>query len=67
MQYSKRYGIIFLITKYGFVHLYDAELGTCIFMSRVSGETVFVTCEYETSGGILGVNRKGQVATCINF
>ncbi|CEH18551.1 clathrin heavy chain [Ceraceosorus bombacis] len=61
MQVSKRYGIVYLITKYGFIHLYDLESGTCIYMNRISGETIFVTAEHETTSGIIGINRKGQV------
>lgn len=30
-------------------------------MNRISSDTIFVTAPYETTGGILGVNRKGQV------
>ncbi|KAG0798102.1 hypothetical protein G6F22_004554 [Rhizopus arrhizus] len=61
MQISHKYGIIFLVTKMGYIHLYDLETGTCIFMNRISGETVFVTAEHEPSSGIIGVNKKGQV------
>ncbi|KAI8818504.1 uncharacterized protein EV422DRAFT_537294 [Fimicolochytrium jonesii] len=61
MQVSKKYDIIFLVTKYGFIHLYDLETGTCIYMNRISGDTIFVTAELESTGGIIGVNRKGQV------
>ena len=61
MQVSKRYGIVYLVTKYGFIHLYDLESGTCIYMNRISGETVFVTAEHESTSGIIGINRKGQV------
>jgi clathrin heavy chain len=61
MQVSSRYGIVFVVTKFGFVHLYDLETATCIYMNRISGETVFVTAEYEATHGIIGVNRKGQV------
>ena len=56
-----RYGIVYLVTKYGFIHLYDLETGTCVYMNRISGETIFVTCEHEATSGIIGVNRKGQV------
>lgn len=58
---STRYGIVYLVTKYGFIHLYDLETGTCVYMNRISGETIFVTCEHEATSGIIGVNRKGQV------
>lgn len=61
MQVSKAHGIIYLVTKYGFIHLYDLETGACVYMNRISGETIFVTAEHEASGGIIGVNKKGQV------
>ncbi|EON64991.1 clathrin, heavy polypeptide [Coniosporium apollinis CBS 100218] len=61
MQVSDKYKIIYLVTKYGFIHLYDLETGTCIFMNRISSETIFVTAPDEQSLGIVGVNRKGQV------
>ncbi|KAI8807650.1 hypothetical protein BJ742DRAFT_811431 [Cladochytrium replicatum] len=60
-QVSKKYGIIFVVTKYGFIHLYDLETGACIFMNRISGDTIFTTTELEATSGIIGVNRKGQV------
>jgi Clathrin propeller repeat./Clathrin, heavy-chain linker. len=53
--------VIYLITKYGYIHLYDIESATCIYMNRISGDTIFVTAPHESSGGIIGVNRKGQV------
>ncbi|KAH9935862.1 clathrin heavy chain [Epithele typhae] len=61
MQVSKKHGIVYLVTKYGFIHLYDLESGACIYMNRISGETIFVTAEHEGSNGIIGVNKKGQV------
>ncbi|EJD07554.1 clathrin heavy chain [Fomitiporia mediterranea MF3/22] len=61
MQVSKKHGIVFLVTKFGFIHLYDLESGACVYMNRISGETIFVTAEHEATNGIIGVNRKGQV------
>ncbi|XP_071479405.1 clathrin heavy chain 1-like [Diadema antillarum] len=63
MQVSPKHNVIFLITKYGYVHLYDVETATCIYMNRISGDTIFVTAAHESSAGIIGVNRKGQVLT----
>ena len=63
MQVSQKYSIIYLVTKYGFIHLYDLETGTCIFMNRISSETIFTTCSDAESSGIVGINRKGQVLT----
>ncbi|CEG77636.1 Putative Clathrin heavy chain [Rhizopus microsporus] len=63
MQISHKYGIIFLVTKLGYIHLYDLESGTCIFMNRISSETIFVSAEHGPSSGIITVNKKGQVLT----
>ncbi|KAA0188628.1 Clathrin heavy chain 2 [Fasciolopsis buskii] len=62
MQTSPKYDVIYLITKNGYLHVYDLETGTCIYMNRISSETIFVTAPHESSGGIIGVNRKGQVS-----
>lgn len=61
MQVSSRFSIIYLVTKYGFIHLYDLETGTCIFMNRISSETIFTTAPQDSNSGIIAVNRKGQV------
>ncbi|KAK2748310.1 hypothetical protein FQN57_000968 [Myotisia sp. PD_48] len=61
MQVSAKYDLVYLVTKFGFIHLYDLETGTCIFMNRISSETIFVTTPNSDSTGIVGVNRKGQV------
>ncbi|KAI1382048.1 clathrin heavy chain [Hypoxylon crocopeplum] len=61
MQVSQKYGIVYMVTKYGFIHLYDLETGTTLFMNRISSETIFTTCADSDSTGILGINRKGQV------
>jgi clathrin heavy chain len=61
LQVSQKYGVIFMVTKYGFIHLYDLETGSTIFMNRISSETIFTTCADTESSGIVGINRKGQV------
>ena len=61
MQVSKKNCVVYLITKYGYVHLYNIEPGTCIYMNRISADTIFMTAQHEPTNGIIGVNRKGQV------
>lgn len=58
---SKFPSIVYLITKMGYLHLYDLETAKCIYMNRVSDSTVFATTPHAASGGVMGVNRKGQV------
>lgn len=54
MQVSAKYDVIYLITKYGYIHLYEIETGLCMYMNRISSETIFVTAPHEASGGIIG-------------
>jgi clathrin heavy chain len=61
MQISNKYSMIYMVTKFGYLHLYDLESATLVYMNRISAETIFVTAAHEASGGIVGVNRKGQV------
>ena len=61
LQVSQRYNIAYVVTKYGFIHLYDLETGTCLFMNRISSDTIFVTTTDSESAGIVSINRKGQV------
>ncbi len=61
MQVSRKYNVFYLITKFGYLHVFDVESGSCIFMSRVSADTVFVSAAHTASSGIIAVNRRGQV------
>ncbi|XP_054546712.1 clathrin heavy chain 2 isoform X2 [Talpa occidentalis] len=66
MQIGVKHGVIYLITKYGYLHMYDLESGTCIYMNRISADTIFVTAPHEPTSGIIGVNKKGQVlSVCV--
>ena len=64
-QISSKYDMIYVITKFGYIHMFDLESGTCIYMNRISGDTIFVTAPHEETSGIIGVNRKGQVCVCV--
>lgn len=61
LQVSQKYGVIYLATKYGFIHMYDLETGACIYMNRISSDTIFTSCADDSSTGIVAINRKGQV------
>nr|XP_039318335.1 clathrin heavy chain 2 isoform X7 [Saimiri boliviensis boliviensis] len=66
MQIGAKHGVIYLITKCGYLHLYDLESGVCIYMTRISADTIFVTAPHKPTSGIVGVNRKGQVlSVCV--
>lgn len=61
LQMSTKYSIAFLVTKMGYVHLYDVESGNALYMNRVSETTLFSTTPHTSTGGLLAVNRAGKV------
>lgn len=61
MQISRKFNTVYMITKFGYIHIFDLGSGKLIYMNRISGDTIFVTTPQRSTGGILGVNRKGQV------
>ncbi len=61
MQIAEKYNIVYVVTKFGYIHLYDLDSGTMIYRNRISSETIFVTCPHPPTGGIMGVDRKGRV------
>ena len=66
MQVSAKHGVIFMVTKFGYAHVHDLESGAMIYMNRISSETIFVTADHSATGGLIGVNRKGQVL-CVSL
>eukprot|EP01132_Coremiostelium_polycephalum_P002123 gene2123-2614_t len=61
MQISEKYEVIYMITKLGFIHLFDLSTAGLIFRSRISSENIFVTAFQDSTNGIIAVNKKGQV------
>lgn len=61
IQVSEKFGIIYLLTKYGFIHLYELETGTNLFVNRITAESVFTSTSYNDKNGIACINKKGQV------
>lgn len=61
MQFSEQFGCVYMITKFGYLFVFDVETGKQIYTNRISAEPIFVTVPDTVSGGVVGVNKKGQV------
>eukprot|EP00002_Diphylleia_rotans_P040222 TRINITY_DN948_c0_g2_i1.p1 TRINITY_DN948_c0_g2~~TRINITY_DN948_c0_g2_i1.p1 ORF type:complete len:1703 (-),score=450.85 TRINITY_DN948_c0_g2_i1:468-5576(-) len=61
LQVSSKYGLIYMVTKLGYFHIYDLESSTLIYMNRITTDTIFATALHESTGGLVGINRRGQV------
>lgn len=61
LQASNQYGIIYILTKYGFIHLYDIETGSNLFVNRITADPVFTAAPYNDNTGLVTINKSGQV------
>lgn len=61
MHITDKYNIVFVVTKFGFLHLFDLDTGTLIYRNRISSDTIFVTTGHKQTGGLMGIDRKGRV------
>ena len=53
--------MIYLITKFGYIHVLDLMTAQLVYMNRISAETIFVTTPSVSDGGIMGINKKGTL------
>ena len=58
---ANKYGLVMVVTKFGFIHLHDLETGTALFLNRISEETVFTTAVDSDGKGVVVINKRGQV------
>lgn len=62
MQITQKDELAYLITKMGFVFLFDLQSGKTVYRGRVTQETVFVSCTQDSTGAVFGITvRRGQV------
>ncbi|KAL4108292.1 hypothetical protein PRIC1_000010 [Phytophthora ramorum] len=53
--------VVYMITKMGYLFLFDTHSGKPVYRARVSQDTTFVTCLESNSKGMLGITRRGQL------
>lgn len=61
LQISEKYGLVYVVSKLGFVFVYDLESATAVYRNRISPDPVFLACPSDATGGIYCINRRGQV------
>jgi hypothetical protein len=61
MEYSQRYGFLFVVTAKGTLYVYEVSTATLVLMTRVSEGLIFATVPEQTDAGFIGVGTDGQV------
>lgn len=63
MHMSDKHGVVYGVTKAGNGLIFDIQTGTLLHVGKISQESIFIGCASARSGGMLFVNRKGQVVS----
>ena len=54
--------IAFLMTKMGYLYMFDIQSGKTMYRAKITNDTVFCTCCQQSTGAMFGISvRKGQV------
>lgn len=61
MQTSARYNMIFMVTRAGYLYMFDLQSGKTVYMNRITAHTIFAACPHEQTSGMLGINTAGQL------
>lgn len=61
MNISKNSAMLYMISKMGYLYLFDVFSGKPVYRARVTSDTVFASTEHSSTGGVLCITRKGQV------
>ncbi|EDV28520.1 uncharacterized protein TRIADDRAFT_18730, partial [Trichoplax adhaerens] len=61
LQINEKHGLIYLITKYSYLHVCTIESMQCIYMGKLSNANTFAATLDTSSHGILSVDDNGQV------
>ncbi|XP_023240069.1 clathrin heavy chain 2-like isoform X3 [Centruroides sculpturatus] len=61
IQVSAKYGLAYVVTKYGTLHIYDLETAAHLATHTVCTDIIFTTTLHHDTQGILAISRNGQV------
>ena len=58
---AENYGMLYIVTKFGFVYIY--EISTCeqIYKTRISTQPIFLVAKNYTNDGLLALNKNGSL------
>lgn len=61
MQVSAKYGLLFIITKMGYLFMYETSRAALIYRQRITDQFIFVAVRNASTDGMICINKMGQV------
>ena len=61
MQAVEKYGVVFVITKFGYLYMYEISNAVLLYRQRITDSLIFVAAKNTTTDGMMCINKAGQV------
>jgi len=61
IQDCPKYGVVFIITKMGFLYMYEISTAALLFRQKVTDQLCFVATRNTKTDGMIVINRAGQI------
>mmetsp|Transcript_107496 Transcript_107496/g.148659 ORF Transcript_107496/g.148659 Transcript_107496/m.148659 type:complete len:132 (-) Transcript_107496:4096-4491(-) len=61
MQDCQKYGLVFMITKFGYFYMYEISKGALIYRQRITDQLVFCAAKNKQTDGMICINKAGQI------
>ena len=59
MQAVEKYGVVFVITKFGYIYIYEITNSILIYRQRITDSLIFVATKSLNDDGVVCVNKAG--------
>lgn len=61
MQAVDKYGVVFVITKFGYIYMYEISQSVLLYRQRITDSLIFVATKNLSEDGVICVNKAGQI------
>jgi len=61
MQDCPKYGVLFIITKMGFLYMYEVSQAALLYRQKITDQLCFVSTRNANTDGMIVINRTGQI------
>jgi len=59
MQASPKYGLVFMITKMGYLFMFETYKGSLIYRQRITDQLIFASVRNLTTDGVICISKAG--------
>lgn len=58
---AEKYGLLYIVTKFGFIYIYELTTVEQIYKARLSTQAIFAVAKNQTNDGILALSKNGSL------